>query len=135
MGRAIVLAAKGLPVGILPPTGDHRLVREWVHRLERLPPDHPTRGLAGTTTVGAVPHTEGLVASGPVPGSGQANPRMARIQPVLQAISEPIVGFGTRTGSGAQVVIGNGKEGSPHESRSGHWNPYCQGIYSSIFRS
>ncbi len=36
MGRAIFLAAKGLPVGILPPTGDHRLVREWVHLLERL---------------------------------------------------------------------------------------------------
>ncbi len=83
MGRAIVLAAKGLPVRILPPTGDHRLVREWVHRLERLPPDHPTRGLAGTTAVGAVPHTEGLVASGPVPGPGQANPRMAPIQPVF----------------------------------------------------
>ncbi len=135
MGRAIVLAAKGLPVGILHPTGDHRLVREWGHRLERLPPDHPTRGLAGTTTVRAVPHTEGLVESGPVQDSSQANPRMARIQPVFQAISEPIVGFGTRTGSGTQVVLGNGKEGSVHESRSGHWNPYFQGIYSRIFRS
>ncbi len=135
MMRAIFLAAKGLPVRILHPTGDPRLVREWVHLLQRLPPDHPTRGLAGTTAVGAVPHTEGLVESGPVQDSGQANPRVARIQPVFQAISEPIVGFGTRTGSGAQVVIGNGKEGSVHESRSGHWNPYFQGIYSRIFRS
>ncbi len=134
-GAGIVLAATGLPVGILHPTGDHRLVRGWGHRLQRLPLDHPTRGLTGTTTVGAVPHTEGLVEPGPVQGPGPANPRMARIQPVLQAISEPIVGFGTRTGSGTQVVLGNGKEGSVHESISGHWNPYFQGIDFRIFRS
>ncbi len=72
---------------------------------DRRPTHHPTRGLAGTALVGAVPRTEDPVKSGLIQDPGQVEPLMARINHVFQAVSEEVVGFGNSRGPGTHSVI------------------------------
>ncbi len=116
MGRELFLATKIRPIRILHPTRHHGLVRPWVDLLEILPPDHQTGGLARATAV-RVPLTESLVVSWPIQGPGQVDERMAQVQQVFQAVSEPIVGCGERRGLGrifSSEMARNGASMSPY---------------------
>ncbi len=111
MIREIVFAATGLPVGILHPTRDHGLVRPSIPLLPILQPDHQAGGLAAATAV-RVQLTESLVESWPIQDPGQADELMARVQQGFQAVSEPIVGFGQRRGSGRMLGTDMARNGA-----------------------
>ncbi len=62
--------------------------------------------------------------------AGQANGLMAVVPQGFQAVAEPIVGVGERSGLGTHFFVCNGKEWRVHESLSGHLNPAFRGNYS-----